>query len=54
MEELRQQYREMFGEPFLVMPTACLTDEEIEQIIRKCLAERRPYEPEMDDPNADY
>ena len=54
MEELREQYREMFGEPFLLLPTSCFTDEEIERIIRQCLADQQPYHPEMNDPNADY
>lgn len=53
MDELLKQYKELFGEPFLRMPTDCRTDKEIEAVLRDCIARKEPYDPPLD-PNCDY
>lgn len=53
MDELLERYRELFGEPFLRLPTDYRTDDEIETIIRDCIARKEPYDQPLD-PECDY
>ncbi len=53
MDELLEQYRELFGEPFIRMPTDYRTDNEIVAVLRDCITRKEPYDPPLD-PACDY
>jgi hypothetical protein len=43
MDKLMQEYQERFGEQFPLMLCRGCDDEEIEEIIKKCLKENKPH-----------
>lgn len=45
MEELMDQYREKFDDQFPLMLVQGMSDDEIADIIRKCLLAGKPYDP---------
>lgn len=48
MHELLDKYKERFGEQFPLMLCRMMTDDEISDIINRCLVEGKPYSPELD------
>ena len=42
-EELFEQYREMFGEPFPLMLALSMDDDEIRDAIEDCLVTGKPF-----------
>lgn len=53
MWNLLDEYHERFGETFPLMLCRGMDEEDIIQIVQKCLDDGRPYEPDID-PDADY
>lgn len=43
MEQLLDQYRERFGEPLPLYEVFGMSDEEIDEIVRECLAKNKPF-----------
>jgi hypothetical protein len=53
MEKLLDEYRERFGEQFPLMLCRGIGDDAVCDIIRKCLEDGEPYNPELD-PESNY
>ena len=53
LENALNEYRERFDENFPVMLFRSTPEDELIQTVRKCLAEGKPFEPDLDD-MADY
>lgn len=53
MNELLNKYKKQFGEEFPLMLFRSVSEEDISEIIEKCLKDGKPYEPNLDD-SADY
>lgn len=47
MNELMEEYRKMFGEPFPMMSALGMTDEEITDAIEDCLVTGKPFDPNI-------
>lgn len=44
MDELMEKYEERFGECFPLMLTRGMSEKQIEELIKDCLKEDKPYE----------
>lgn len=44
MDDLMEKYKKKFGECFPLMLTMGMSDEQIENIIKECLKNNKPYE----------
>lgn len=53
MEELLNEYRERFDENFPIMLFRGIPEDEVMQIIQKCLSDGKPFEADLDT-EADY
>lgn len=53
MEELLNEYRERFDESFPIMLFRGTPEDELIQMIQKCLSNGKPLEPDLD-AEADY
>ena len=48
MEQLLNEYKQKFGEQLPLMLLRNATDEEVISIIKSCLENGKPYEPDLD------
>ena len=53
MNELLDKYRDKFGEPFPLMLCMGMGDESVCKIIKGCVENGKPYDPQLD-PDAYY
>ena len=51
MDVLLDKYKEHFGECFPLMLCMGMDEEDILQVIQKCLGDDKPYDPDIDPDN---